>query len=72
MEINWEKQAKRNFDPVKIWNNAMDKIATEEKILIELQDNFVQRKSTATLLAKNPNHFRDLAIKSNAKRREKN
>jgi hypothetical protein len=64
-EINWEKQAKRDFDPVQIWNDAMNSVRSAE---VHQEQN--RRKCTASLLAKNPNHFRDLALKSAQKRRE--
>lgn len=54
-QICWEKQFKRNFDPVQIWNDAMYRN---------------QRKCTATLLEKNPNYFRDIALKGVQKRKE--
>jgi hypothetical protein len=54
-EICWERQAKRDFDPLQIWNDAMYRN---------------QRKCTASLLEKNPDYFKELALKSAQKRRE--
>jgi hypothetical protein len=65
-EINWEKQAKRDFDPVQIWNDAMYK----NKEAVISQAPLHPSVRVRTLLAKNPNYFRDISLKGAQKRRE--
>ncbi len=73
-EICWEKQAKRDFDPVKIWNEAMsnsfiDKpINSNTEIKAAHKRSERSKKSAATMLVRNPNYFKELA----AKRYQKN
>jgi hypothetical protein len=64
-EICWEQQAKRDFDPVQIWNGAMKSTSSAE-----VYQEQHSRKCTASVLAKNPDYFRDIALKGAQKRRE--
>lgn len=79
---DWEKLAKRDINPVEMWREAMEELKRQRLQKIPRDDpdffkkisNIVnedgQRKCTSTLLAKNPNHFRDMAIKRNAKNKD--
>jgi hypothetical protein len=93
-EVDWEQRKKRKFDPVAIWNQAMQEISdkaltvvepeiteaeaaeeikqavstadlTEEEKRLKRQEQ--ARKTRDMLLAKNPNHFKELSAKSRMK-----
>jgi ABC-type transport system involved in cytochrome bd biosynthesis fused ATPase/permease subunit len=64
------------FDPVKAWHKAMDSVGEKIKLkeLAKQESEKVKRKEQArktaeALLAKNPNHFRELAALSNRLRK---
>jgi hypothetical protein len=68
-EIDWEKQARRDFDPVKVWNHAM-RHSFQELPPDALRRKERAQKLTAEILKKDPDYFKKLSAKAHEKSRE--
>lgn len=73
MFIDWlEIAQKRKWCAAEIWTNAMrhnfSDLTEEDKLKLKRQEQ--ARKTRDMLLAKNPNHFKELAAKANAKKEQ--